>query len=105
MTLTNARRTDPVTSKDAGRRAKKLAAQEYVRQTMRVFGPMADHELVEFYADDILAYRYGNFTPQRLRTARHELTGDDKEIEFTGIYRLTDRNRRAQVWQTKEHNA
>ena len=104
MTLTTSRRTDLITSVEAGSRAKKLASQDYVRHVMRTSGPYADHELVAFYEDDIMAWRFGRFSPQRLRTARHELT-EAGEIEATGYFHLTPSNFRAHVWQTKEQDA
>ena len=105
MTLTNVRRSDPITSVEAAEKAKKLASQDYVRHVMRTSGPFTDQELVQFYDDDVMAWRFGTFSPERLRTARHELTGEDKEIHFAGYYRLTTRNRRAQVWASKEQDA
>ena len=88
---TRARRTDPATSHEAIDADSVTGSLLEVMDLFAEFGPMADHELVTNHA----GYTY---TPQRLRTARSELTNNGV-IEFAGIYRLTDSNRRAQVWE------
>ena len=93
------RSTDPTTSVNAGRSVKVAHSQGYVAASLAVFGPMADHELVEFHAEDHMGRRaYGTFSPQRLRSARAELV-EQGRVEFAGIYRLTDSGRNARVWQ------
>ena len=88
---TRARRTDPATSHEAIDADSVTGSLLEVMDLFAEFGPMADHELVANHA----GYTY---TPQRLRTARSELTNNGV-IEFAGIYRLTPSNRRAQVWK------
>ncbi|QIK62315.1 hypothetical protein G7068_03170 [Leucobacter viscericola] len=97
----NSRATDPVTSVDAGRSVNLVHSKEYVFQALKVFGPMADHELVELHEGDTFGHKaFGRFSPQRLRTARANLV-EDERVEFTGKYRKTDSGRRAQVWCVK----
>lgn len=96
------RSTDPVTSVDAGRSVNVAHSQQYVRDTLDVFGPFADHELVEFYEADSSGQKYyGKFSPQRLRSARAELV-EQGRVEFSGIYGLTLSGRKARVWQVTE---
>lgn len=99
-----ARRHDYVTSHEAVDSNDIAASSAYVLHVIRTFGPLADHELVHHYDNDITSWRYGTFTPQRLRTARSELTHAGY-IEATGIYRLTESKRRAIVWASKEQDA
>ncbi|UOQ56046.1 hypothetical protein MUN78_10055 [Leucobacter allii] len=94
----NARSTDPTTSVDAGRSVDRAHSQQYVQQTLRVFGPMADHELVAFAEDDSAGQEaFGKFSPQRLRSARSELV-ELCEVIQTTAYRNTPSGRRAHVW-------
>lgn len=95
----NSRSTDPVTSVDAGRSVDRARSQLYVRDTLRVFGPFADHELVEFYEGDSTGRKiYGSFSPQRLRSARSELV-ELGEVEATGEFCKTASGRRAHIWR------
>lgn len=96
----NARNYDPDTSHEAGRSVNRAFSQDYVRQTLGVFGPFADHELVEFHSVDTVGLkRFGRFSPQRLRSARAELV-EAGEVEMVdGVFRLTDSGRRAHVWR------
>lgn len=90
-----ARKTDPPTS-HAAADSNRLDSRAQVLAILRMCGPLADHELVDQF--DLYAARMGiRFTPQRLRTARAELTRDGL-VEYTGIDRLTPTGRRAQVW-------
>lgn len=94
------RGTDPVTSVDAGRSVNQAFSQDYVRQTLAVFGPFADHELVEFHSVDTFGLkRFGRFSPQRLRSARAELVEAGVVEMVDGVFRLTDSGRRAHVWR------
>ena len=95
------RLTNPITSHEAADSNNIAASARYVVEVLRVFGPLVDHELVRFHESDRNASRYGTFTPQRLRTARHELT-EQGLVEDTGYYHMTDSNRRARVWQIVE---
>lgn len=96
----NTRRPDPTTSHEAADTNDTAESRRNVLRLLIIAGPLADHELVDMY--EVMVARHGSgqwkqFTPQRLRTARAELT-ETGAVEFTGIYRLTPTNRRAQVW-------
>lgn len=91
----DARTTDPSTSHEAADSADRNGAKFVVRLLLDG-KPMADHEMVAEFERFLGSWPI-KYTPQRLRTARHELT-DSHVIEFTGIYRLTPSGRRAQVW-------
>lgn len=84
------RKTDPVTSHEAGDSNNVAASQQAV---------LAEFRKVDFgYADFELQVKLGGqFSPERIRTARHELA-EKGVLEFAGIYRMTRSNRRAQVW-------
>jgi hypothetical protein len=87
-----ARRGDPSTSHEAADLTNVSKSIGWVLATL-VRGPLADHELV------LMATACGlPFTGQRLRTARHALV-EKGLIEESGIYRMTQSNRRAIVWQ------
>lgn len=58
---------------------------------------MADHQLVEFLANT-------PYTPQRLRTARHELTCDGI-LQFAGYKTPTDTGSLARVWTLRKDAA
>jgi len=87
-----ARRTDPLTSHEAADTNDVSKSIGWVLQTL-ARKSLADHELVG------LAEMHGlHFTGQRLRTARAALVGMGL-VEPSGIYRLTENNRRAIVWE------
>jgi len=89
------RRTDPLTSHEASDTNDVSKSIGWVLQTL-ARKSLADHELVG------LAEMHGlHFTGQRLRTARAALIGMGL-VEPSGIYRLTENNRRAIVWQFSE---
>jgi hypothetical protein len=83
------RRTDPLESHAAADTNNVAASQLTVLDLLAEYGAMADHEMVTKSAE---------FTPQRLRTARHELT-EMGLTEATGYFRLTASGRKANVWQ------
>lgn len=86
------RTTDPETSVDAGNAVSGAESQRAVyAQLCGVDFGLADFELEQRLA--------GRFSPERIRTARHELT-EAGLVESLGIYRLTRAGRRAQVWAT-----
>jgi len=87
------RRTDPVTSVDAGRSVDLPGSQAAVMFGLTYLGPSADFEL----ARSQVVGEYG-YTEQRLRSARAELV-EQGVVEFSGIYRLTPRGNRTKVWQ------
>jgi len=87
-----ARRTDPSVSHEAADTNDVLRPRVWVLETLSRM-PLADHELVDQARDEGVRY-----TPQRLRTARAELVRAGLVAE-SGIYRLTENNRRAIVWQ------
>lgn len=92
--------TDPVTSHEAADSNTDLVkmSRTFVANLLDLSGPLADHELVEKAEAAYRAWPDApHWTPQRLRTARHELT-ELGVVEDTGIYRLTPSNRRAKVW-------
>lgn len=93
------RRADPTTSHEAADTNDIAASSAEVLWLLKSSGPMADHELIAAHDADYGWSEPGfrHFTPQRLRTARAELT-ESGAVEFTGIYRLTPSGRRAQVW-------
>ena len=89
------RRTDPVTSHESADLTNVSKSIGWVLQTL-ARKSLADHELVG------LAEMHGlHFTGQRLRTARAALVGMGL-VEASGIYRLTENNRRAIVWRFSE---
>ena len=89
------RRSDPVTSHEAADLANLSKPRNWVLYVLSC-GPLADHEVV------LLASSFHQpFTPQRIRTARAELTRMGL-VEKSGIYRLTENNRRAIVWQIRK---
>lgn len=90
-----ARRTDPLVSHEAADTNSVLRPRVWVLETL-TRQPLADHELVETARDEGVRY-----TPQRLRTARAELVRAGL-VEESGIYRMTENNRRAIVWQFSE---
>ena len=91
-----ARRTDPSTSHESADSNNVTGARLEVFALMSE--PLADHELVAKHAEvQALVGEPVTYTPQRLRTARAELT-ESGLVEFTGMYRLTHTGRRAQVW-------
>jgi hypothetical protein len=97
------RKSDPITSHQAADSNDISGSARYVLEALRVFGPFADHELVEFYEAEkhkplIVRHYGGPFTPQRLRTARHELT-EQGVVEATGYFHITPSGRKANVWQ------
>jgi hypothetical protein len=92
------RYTDPETSHEAADRnaARIQESQSWVYMLFTVHGPMADHQL-QTRSDSERAHRIdmgaNDWSPSRLRTARHELTESGQVID-TGIYRLTPSGRR-----------
>lgn len=99
-----ARLTDPVTSHAAADSTAHLLAESSaeVLFLLQSCGPLADHELVKFHTRDFgFIGTAPQFSPQRLRTARHELT-ETGHVMDTGIYRLTPSGRRAKVWGVPE---
>jgi len=86
-----ARRSDPVTSHESADLANLSKPRNWVLYVLSC-GPLTDQEVV------LLASSFHQpFTPQRIRTARAELTRMGL-VEKSGIYRLTENNRRAVVW-------
>lgn len=86
------RKSDPVTSHAAADSNKNpTQSRALVLAVLTEKGPLADHELVEH-----LSYAY--MTPQRIRTARHELV-ERGDVENAGYTRKTATNRNAVVWQ------
>lgn len=96
-TLPRSRRGDPTTSVDAGRAVDLNASQAYV---LALFGRhyglshIADHELVA------IAFAQGSrYTPQRIRSARAELTQLGRIVLVEGEKRTTPHGGRAKVWR------
>ena len=85
-----ARRSDPHTSHEAADTSDVSASIGLVLQWFKIYGPLADHELV--------AELCTAFSGQRLRTARAALV-ERGLVEASGSFRLTPSRRRAQVWQ------
>lgn len=100
-TLPRSRTKDPTTSVDAGRAADLNASQREVLETphdLRL--DVTDRELVEFMAN-----RGSPYTPQRIRSARAELTDAGLVVCVEGAYGRSPSGRREQVWQlTEEEN-
>lgn len=97
-----ARATDPITSDEAAQTVDVAGSQARVLDLLSKFGAMADFELVaaaEWYHAD-----GPDYSPQRLRTARHELVGLGL-VEDAGFYRLRPRSARPlrhKVWSLVE---
>ena len=93
-----ARRSDPVTSHESADLANLSKPRNWVLDAI-AREASADHELVE------IALNLGlHFTGSRIRTARAELTRLGL-VEESGIYRMTENNRRAIVWQLAEESS
>lgn len=90
------RRSDPVTSHEAADSNDTAGSRAEVLRLLTTLGPLADHELVAAHDFNDTAH----YTPQRLRTARHELTENGLVVE-TGYYHLTNTRRRAKVWELR----
>lgn len=96
-----ARATDPITSDEAAETVDVAGSQARVLDLLDRFGPLADFELVA--AADMFASDGFDYSPQRLRTARHELV-EQGLVEDAGFYRVRPRSRRPlrhHVWQVK----
>lgn len=85
------RTTDPETSIEA---AESVSGAESQRAVYAALCGV-DFGLADFELEQRLA---GRFSPERIRTARHELT-EQGRVEFTGAFHLTPANRRARVWR------
>lgn len=85
------RTTDPETSVDAGNAVSGAESQRAVYAALAA----VDFGLADFELEQRLA---GRFSPERIRTARHELTLAGR-VQFTGVYRMTRSRRRARVWE------
>jgi hypothetical protein len=96
-TTPRSRQTDPVTSVDAGRGADLNESQNAVVSLFQAAaGGMADHELVA-----LAEWAGVKYTPQRIRSARSELT-EKGLVEITpGKFRPTKSGRRARVFELK----
>lgn len=84
------RRTDPVTSVEAGRRARLRESQSAVLRALTE----VDFGLTQ----SELEARITDWSPSRVRTAVSELA-EVGLVEPTGTYRKTRSGRNAQVWQ------
>jgi hypothetical protein len=84
------RRSDPATSHVADVKVSGAESQRAVYAALAA----VDFGLADFELEQRLA---GRFSPERIRTARHELT-EAGRVEFTGVYRMTRSRRRARVW-------
>jgi hypothetical protein len=92
------RRGDPLTSHAAADTSRSVTqSRALVLAVLTHRGPLADHELV-----DCLRHEY--MTPQRVRTARHELV-ERGLVENTGATRKTATGRNAVVWAVVEGKA
>lgn len=85
------RTTDPETSVEA---AQSVSGAESQRAVYAALAGV-DFGLADFELEQRLA---GRFSPERIRTARHELTLAGR-VQFTGVYRMTRSRRRARVWE------
>ena len=85
-----ARTSDPSTSHEAAMSVSGAESQRAVYAALCG----VDFGLADFELEQRLA---GRFSPERIRTARHELT-EAGRVEFTGVYRMTRSRRRARVW-------
>lgn len=83
------RKSDPVTSHESADSNQVALSQAAVLTIFRTSEPLADFEVQQKLA--------GRYSPERIRTARHELA-EAGVLTFTGYYHLTPRGRRAQVW-------
>jgi hypothetical protein len=92
-----ARQSDPVTSHRAADGNNVSGSREVVLRVLRIYGPLADHELVARHHWEVVGTLLPKYTEQRLRTARAELV-ESGFVQFTGEYRMTASNRRTQVW-------
>lgn len=86
------RRSDPETSHEAADLSDTSNSIGAVLDTLRQYGPLADHELSALM--ESLGYFY---TPERVRTARCALE-KVRKVEHTGDFRMTPRGRRTRVW-------
>lgn len=85
------RTTDPETSRLAAEHVSGAESQRAVYAALAA----VDFGLADFELERRL---WGRFSPERIRTARHELAVQGR-VRFTGVYHLTRSGRRAQVWE------
>ena len=87
-----ARLTDPVTSHEAadGTADRVKESQSAVYSLLATLGDLADFELI--------THLEGQWSPSRVRTARHELV-ELGVVADSGQFRKTPSNFRAKVWQ------
>lgn len=81
---------DPVTSREAAASTDVERSVQAVYSALQFLGPSADHEIVAHLEASA-------WSESRIRTARKTLERDGR-VQFAGIYRLTPRGRRTQVW-------
>lgn len=89
------RKSDHVTSHEAAdsNRASLPDSRTQVYLLLTQHGPLTQGEIITH------ARKIGSpFTDSRLRSAVSEMV-EDGRVEFSGFYRMTENNRRSQVWQ------
>lgn len=92
--------TDPITSHIAADSNNLTASQTYVSDMLWLLGPSADHELIAYCEAEFAANpSQKRWSPSRLRSARHELTGRGLVVEVEGELRVTPFGGPAKVWQ------
>ena len=99
--MPRSRKSDPVTSVDAGRAADLEGSQRYVLYLLHTRGAMADFEMeTEALGEERprLAAGLPAWSFQRLRSARAELVELGCVAPIEGEFRRTKSGRRAQVW-------
>ena len=87
-----AKRNNPVTSHEAA------DLNDTTRSIGLVLDLLREKAMTDFELEAVSRARGEKYTGQRLRTARAALV-EKGRVEKSGIYRMTDNNRRAVVWQ------
>ena len=77
MTTTYARTTDPVTSHEAARVATRSNAKTVVLAILKKHGPLHDDGILTIHNEMVRKGLTTARSPQRLRTARHELCDEN----------------------------
>lgn len=94
------RKSDPVTSHQAADATahKVHPSQQYVLDTLMWYGPMADHELVEFHENEVAVNGGTRYSASRLRSARAEQVKFGN-IEDSGVRTTTPGGGATKVWR------
>lgn len=101
--MKHARNTDPETSHEAAAAITPADRSELQRAIIALLAtPRTDEELVNAYRTYVQLGDYPARTPQRIRTARAEITEPDGPVRDTGERRKSETGHAMTVWQVKK---